>query len=607
MRDLQPWRSCVRSIPLLLSAFCALPLSVEAAETYPTDRCVSRKLRAAALGCRVAFGAWARFGDAEDAGRRERELDRAAQRLARRWQKAEAAAQAAGVDCAETTVGADELADLLEAGAAQVAAQLDDGGPPACGSRLLHAAGETCAALLRSEARHLVRRGRERERSRHHLEAARGRSLEILEARATQGGRTCSDDETGGVLAGSVAALADEAAQATTVSPAVSTQWTLVAPGAEIEYEGRRIQPMCWDGAPYVFFVKRGTVNRLLVYYQGGGACWDAVTCGGVPQLGVPPTFKQTAGPGDDPTNFSSGFADLSNPENPFRDWHAVFVPYCTGDVHWGDAEALHEWAQGSVPVQHRGYVNARAVEKWTREHFVDPELVFVTGSSAGSYGAIVNSLPLQEFAYPSATFAVLGDAGNGVITRDFLENDLAKWGIEANLPSWIPALDRPLTELDAADLWIASAQQYPANRFATYTSAYDGGTGGQSGFFNIMRNRQNVLAWPLWWNASCDWNTEMRALNAKALAEAPNYRSYVGAGSRHTVWGHDKVYADRSGGVSLTVLEWVRAMIDGSTAWTDVECSDCGLLLPGDPRPNPVQPPFTAEGRIVCEGAPAP
>jgi hypothetical protein len=54
-------------------------------------------------------------------------------------------------------------------------------------------------------------------------------------------------------------------------------------------------------------------------------------------------------------------------------------------------------------------------------------------------------------------------------------------------------------------------------------------------------------------------------------------------------------------------VLQWIQAMIDGSAAWTNVECEDCGLLLPGDPRPNPVQAPFTAEGRIVCEEPPAP
>jgi hypothetical protein len=56
------------------------------------------------------------------------------------------------------------------------------------------------------------------------------------------------------------------------------------------------------------------------------------------------------------------------------------FVSYCSCDVHFGDA------AQEYPPhVEHRGYQNSRIVEKWAREHFVNPEQIFVTGSSAGA------------------------------------------------------------------------------------------------------------------------------------------------------------------------------------------------------------------------------
>ena len=71
---------------------------------------------------------------------------------------------------------------------------------------------------------------------------------------------------------------------------------------------------------------------------------------------------------GDNPNGASTGFADLNNPRNPFRDWNVVFVSYCSCDVHFGDA------AQDYPPhVEHRGYHNSRIVEKWAREHFVEP------------------------------------------------------------------------------------------------------------------------------------------------------------------------------------------------------------------------------------------
>ena len=50
--------------------------------------------------------------------------------------------------------------------------------------------------------------------------------------------------------------------------------------------------------------MKRGTVNKMLMYYQGGGACWDCATCS-------PPTHKTAAGAFDNPADATSGFADL--------------------------------------------------------------------------------------------------------------------------------------------------------------------------------------------------------------------------------------------------------------------------------------------------------
>jgi hypothetical protein len=352
---------------------------------------------------------------------------------------------------------------------------------------------------------------------------------------------------------------------------------------------------------PYSYFVKRGTVNKLLMYYEGGGACWDILTCG------LARTFKRTVGSG--PVNVTTGFANFNNPDNPFKDWNAVFVPYCTGDVHWGDRTVVYDPLGLEVEIHHKGFVNAQLGEKFAREHFVRPDQVFVTGSSAGAYGAIFNGAQLMERVYPSTAFATLGDAGNGIITQSFIDTGLVNWGIEPNLPHWIPALDKPVAELDASILWAAPAAFYPSNRFANYATAYDGGQGGQVGFFQVMRNPGKTTVWLRWWEASCPWNDGMKEQVAKAYAGAPaNYRYYIGSGSRHTMWGNDKVYTDTTGGVPLLV-DWVNGMLDGTSAWVNVETSDPGLLLAGDPRPPssviPVPAPYTDAGRIVCPAAP--
>ena len=47
----------------------------------------------------------------------------------------------------------------------------------------------------------------------------------------------------------------------------------------------RRIKPSCASGEPYSFHFKRGNRDKLAVYYNGGGACYDDNTCVGSLQL----------------------------------------------------------------------------------------------------------------------------------------------------------------------------------------------------------------------------------------------------------------------------------------------------------------------------------
>jgi hypothetical protein len=592
-------RRLVWLAPLAL-ALASGPARAE--DLYPTDRCVAAKLAAAARHCAVAVASHYKGAGTRDALL----IGRSRALLASAWESAEATSEGAGVACEETTLGAAAMADGIERRAAAFAASTAPipfrrpGGITSskgtaysgCQVRRTLQAAQACHELVRAEADHLLTRSHDRTRAA--LEARRAATLDRFEHAWGAPSQSACGGPSGARARAALEALADATLAAALVSPAVPGTWTMITPPARVEYAGRTLEPSCGNGTPWVFFVRRGTVNKLLFYFQGGGACWDYFTCQQFP------TYKQTTGPSDDPTLYPVGLNDPANPENPFRDWNAVFVPYCTGDVHWGDSDFVHSRGALSVTMRHRGFVNARVAEKWAREHFVDPEQIFVTGSSAGAYGAIANSIELQENVWPSSPFAVLGDAGNGVITRDFLENDLAKWGVEKNLPAWIPALNRPLTELDAADLWTETALYYPHNRFASYSTAFDGGQGGQIGFYNVMLNPGNVLTWLFWWRPSCEWNAAMRGLVQDAAARAPNYRYYIGAGSRHTAFGHPKVYTDTTGGVP-TVVSWIRAMLEGSPEWRNVECSDCGQLLPGDPRPDPAEAPYTEDGRIVC------
>jgi hypothetical protein len=36
---------------------------------------------------------------------------------------------------------------------------------------------------------------------------------------------------------------------------------------------------VCSDGSPYRFYVSPGDPKKVVLDFQGGGACWDAATC----------------------------------------------------------------------------------------------------------------------------------------------------------------------------------------------------------------------------------------------------------------------------------------------------------------------------------------
>lgn len=380
-------------------------------------------------------------------------------------------------------------------------------------------------------------------------------------------------------------------------------EFQTITPPTTVQYEGQTLNPICMDSSPYAFFAKRGSINKLLMYYQGGGACWDPLTCG-IPVCDANVVTTLGAPGSDNPNRQLSGFADLDNPANPFKDWHIVIVSYCSCDVHFGDdaqdyTETLH--------VEHRGYDNARVAEKYARENFPDPDEVFVTGSSAGAYGAWFHA-PLLQRAYPDAHFNVLADAGNGVITAEFRELYFPNWNFEANLPDDIPGLREVFdTGGGIPEYTEVVANYFPDTRWAHYSTGFDGGQGGQSSFYNIMLNDNQTAFGALWWQASCPFFNEMRSQALWTYDAVPdNYRYYIGTGSRHTAWGSNKVYTDTTGGVP-TLVDWVNAMLDGSDAWENVECTNCGLLLEGDPRPNPLQAPFEQVGSDVVINCAAP
>ena len=330
-------------------------------------------------------------------------------------------------------------------------------------------------------------------------------------------------------LAASPTAAPD--ALAAQAPPGAQSQWTRVATGAGTG---------CAFDTPYSFFFREGTESDgLLIYFEGGGACWDWVSCSG--------TFDSSVEP-NEPAPFR-GILDRAEPRNPLRSYSVVFVPYCTGDIHVGDASVSYG-GEGSRSIAHRGFRNVSAVLAWIDARGFRPRTVVVAGTSAGAYGALFYMRPIARL-FPNARLVLLGDSGVPLLSRN--AEVLKVWGADAAMETLWHGERVPRTLLEA---YRQAARAGPRVQLAQMTSDRDAV---QSGFYLI--------------SGSPEWRRATYSLLADVKAAIPTFRSFIIAGADHGLLPRDAFYSYRAGEVELHA--WVSRLIAGETV-ADVRCATC-------------------------------
>jgi hypothetical protein len=179
--------------------------------------------------------------------------------------------------------------------------------------------------------------------------------------------------------------------------------------------------PICMRGEPFRASTREGASDELLVFLQGGGACWSDFC------------FAITTAPGTVPST------DLLRVEdaNPLADADLLYLPYCDGSLFAGDAE-IDEDGDGATDRFHRGLANLSAALAIGFERFPHPSRVVLAGSSGGGFGTIL-AVFLVRYVYPGVPIVVLDDAGIGVARPEdptFVSGLLDEFGARAFLPA---------------------------------------------------------------------------------------------------------------------------------------------------------------------------
>lgn len=316
---------------------------------------------------------------------------------------------------------------------------------------------------------------------------------------------------------------------------------------------------ICSNGTPYSFFARPADAptDKLLIHFQGGGACWMGSNC----DLTAKPTYDPFVDESDDPTG-SHGIGDFDNPENPFTDYNMVFAPYCTGDVHLGDSVSTYERGDNEVEIHHNGYVNATSVLDWTFNNVEAPSDVFVTGCSAGSIPSPLYAWQVAQ-QYPDARIIQLGDAsGSYRNVTGALSTMLETWGTYAILGDEFSAIAHE--DLNFESLYIVAANLLPNVQFAQYNAAFDrtqtgfiilGGLGSPNTLELLRANQDDI----------------------RAALDQDNFASFTAGGSTHCITVTPDMYTFAANGVRF--IDWLTALARGVPV-NDVACTgDCGSV----------------------------
>lgn len=197
----------------------------------------------------------------------------------------------------------------------------------------------------------------------------------------------------------------------------------------------------CSDGSAGGFAANFTDASRdLVIYLQGGGICYDAVTCAGG---GAPTTV------GDDPLRTAldgsiragRGIFDRTDPSNPLRDSSFVVLPHCTGDHHTGHRISTYR----GRTYHHLGYTNITRMLERVAPTFADGGRVVVAGFSAGGVGIAANYHQIadafESFDQPPPFLVV--DAGPFLrppyLNERAQETLRASWALDATIGTFCP------------------------------------------------------------------------------------------------------------------------------------------------------------------------
>ncbi len=308
----------------------------------------------------------------------------------------------------------------------------------------------------------------------------------------------------------------------------------------------------CRDGSPTGIVTRINDPKKLVIYINGGGACFNEPTCASNPK-----SFNEENA--EELTSYDNpGIFSHDNSKNPVKDWSFIFIPYCTGDVHSGTTENGRPLGVS----QHQkfvGNINFNLVMEYIAPYFLenDVEEILFFGLSAGGYGVYINVLDLVNY-FPDVKTTVINDSGP-IFNNDEAFPLCLQLGFNFIFDLPIPAdfLYCCLPDFGLGNVYQYAAIKFPNINYGFVSSLEDRTIRFFLGFGQNTCTSTEAMPAPLFRDA-------LISLRDDNLINGNKWSTYYIEGNSHTLLASDDLYYDKEV-EGLYLYEWVEEVINGN------------------------------------------
>jgi hypothetical protein len=313
----------------------------------------------------------------------------------------------------------------------------------------------------------------------------------------------------------------------------------------------------CRNGSSTGFGIRlKPTSTKLFIYLEGGGACFNAISC-----VGNPSAFGSTNFDSWKTGGGKNGIFDSTNAANPVKDWNAIYIPYCTGDVHGGNATGVNVPSNGPQNQSFVGFANVGHYLRRIVPTFPDVTEVLLTGASAGGFGALYNYDRVARDFCP--TPVVLIDDSGPPMSDTYLAPCLQQrwrtlWGLDSTIPVDCPQAIGP-NGGGIVNAITCLGAKYASGRLGIISSNQDSTISQFYGFGQNNCANIDGFASAL---PGATYAAGLNDLRANYMSKSPAWASFFITSTTHTyIGGNNTYYNTTVMGTKLTT--WVDDMVN--------------------------------------------